>query len=110
MSCTADVWSDCCRFSSSSFYCILCGCHKDYHEASFYEYINLEQEERNKYYKVVSDSRNRICNKCYKNCDMNCSADVWHSCCRFSSSSCYCNLCGCDKDYHEASFHKYIFN
>ena len=68
-----------------------------------------EERRRPKYQKISTNVKNRICNKCYSNCDLNCMADSWSDCCAFNGNE-YCQRCGCYKDYHEGCYYKYVKN
>ena len=60
-------------------------------------------------HKYNSNTNNRICNKCYSNCDMDCRAINYLECCAFNGNG-FCKVCGCYQIYHERSYYFYLKN
>ena len=68
-----------------------------------------EERRKPKFQKLSSNTNNRICNKCYSNCDMNCQVINYLGCCAFNGNE-YCHVCGCYQTYHERSYYFYKKN
>ena len=68
-----------------------------------------EERRKPKFQKLSSNTNNRICNKCYSNCDMNCQVINYLECCAFNGNE-YCHVCGCYQTYHERSYYFYKKN
>ena len=74
------------------------------------QYIK-EESKTPKYRKISSQTRNRICNKCFKTCHENCYMENYLKCWVFlDKTDDICFHCGCHKDYHEASYQIYILS